>query len=293
MEILGTESLPVALERMPVAEWAAAIVARRSVRTFSSTRVEAAHLEALESLAGALPGQQTARVVIVRDLPKDVFTGAIGNYGKVVGAGSGLLVIGCETEPSVQESAGYVGEAVILEATARGLDTCWVGGFFDRQVTEHLVELGPHEHVLAVSPLGYGQSARTGEKMLKRLVGAHKRRPLDEIDPGFNEEAWPAWAAEGVRMARSAPSAVNRQPWQFRLDDESTAAAAYAGPTGAVTLTVLGRGHDGHVSRRLDCGIAMLHFEVGARLMGAAGRWETLDPPDVARYRVVLPGEGD
>jgi hypothetical protein len=38
------------------------------------------------------------------------------------------------------------------------------------------------------------------------------------------------------------------------------------------------------LSRRLDCGIAMLHFELGARAAGLTGEWEFLEAPEVARY---------
>ena len=285
-------ALPVALADMPLAEWAAAVVVRHSARTFTGASVEAAVLERLERFTAGLPGRGTARVVIVRELPEGVFTGMVGSYGKVVGARSGLVVIGQEADPFCQESAGYLGEATILEANANGLDSCWVGGFFDRGLTERLVELSPGERVLAVSPLGLAQARpRTGERVLKRFVGAHKRRAIEEIAPGFDEETWPAWAAEGVRLARAAPSAVNRQPWEFRLATDAPATSAYAGPTGAVTVSVTDRGHFGSISRRLDCGIAMLHFEVGARLMGGAGGWEMLEPPDLALYRVTPPAD--
>ena len=184
-------------------------------------------------------------MVIVRELPEGIFTGVVGSYGKVVGARSGLIVIGQEGDPFCQESAGYLGEATILEANANGLDSCWVGGFFDRGLTEQLVTLSPGERVLAVSPLGLRPgSAAHGERVLKRFVGAHKRRAIEEIAPGFDEETWPAWAAEGVRLARAAPSAVNRQPWEFRLETDAPATSAYAGPTGAVD-------HIGHRQRTL------------------------------------------
>jgi hypothetical protein len=52
-------------------------------------------------------------------------------------------------------------------------------------------------------------------------------------------------------------------------------------------VSAVTKGAEGNISRRLDCGIAMLHFEVGARLMGALGRWEILQAPEVARYRVA------
>jgi len=37
------------------------------------------------------------------------------------------------------------------------------------------------------------------------------------------------------------------------------------------------------ISRRLDCGIAMLPFELGARAAGLAGGWEFREAPEVAR----------
>ncbi len=286
------ETLPVALEDIPVAEWAGAIVVRHSARTFTGVPPETGLLEELERFTAALPGGDTARVIVVRELPAAVFTGVVGSYGKVVGARSGLIVVGQENAPCFQEAAGYVGEATILQAQAQGLESCWVGGFFDRDLTQSLVELAPGERVLAISPLGRAQARlRTGERVLKRIVGAHKRLPIEAIAPGFDEDTWPAWAAEGVRLARVAPSAVNRQPWQFRLEIDTPIPYSYAGPTGAVTISVEDRGRFGSVSRRLDCGIAMLHFEVGARLMGSSGCWETLEPPDLARYRVPPPSD--
>ena len=42
------------------------------------------------------------------------------------------------------------------------------------------------------------------------------------------------------------------------------------------------------VTKRLDCGIAMLHAELGARATGAAGAWRDLEVAlDVARYVTV------
>jgi hypothetical protein len=285
----------VALNNMPVTEWAAAIVVRHSARTYDAGPLDPTILEQLESLVESFLDKETARVTVVRNLPEHIFTGTIGHYGRVVGARSGIVIIGNDAQPGMQESAGYLGEAVILEATSRAIDSCWVDGYFDREATRKLARLGRNERVLAVSPLGHAQSRpRAGEKVTKRLVGSHKRRPVEDIAPGFNEETWPAWAVQGVRVARSAPSAMNRQPWQFVLGNHNSTAgastgepAAHAGRTGAVTISMKPKGHDEPVSRRLDCGIAMLHFEVGARLAGVTGHWKILESPQVARYRIV------
>lgn len=280
--------LPVALEDMPGAEWAAAVVSRHSSRTFTGASIDTPLLARMEKFISDLPGPETARVVVVKDVPSGVFTGFMGGYGRVLGAPSALVMIGNENDATVQESVGYLGEAVILEATSLGLDTCWIAGFFDRGLAESIVELSPGERVLSVSPLGYGQPRpRAGERFLKRVVGAHKRRPIEEIAPGFDEAHWPAWAAEGVRLARVAPSAVNRQPWSIQILTGMDLQTTPPDVTGAL-ISVVERGAEGHISRRLDCGIAMLHFEVGARLMGVTGSWEILAAPEVARFLIAV-----
>jgi hypothetical protein len=278
---------PVALEDLPAAEWAAAVVARHSSRTFTGRPIDPALLGQMKRFAADLPGPETGRIAVVESVPDGVFTGIIGGYGRVLGAPSALLMIGAENDSTVQESMGYLGEAAILEATSLGLETCWIAGFFDRGLAESIVELSPGERVLAVSPLGYRQPRpRAGERFLKRVVGAHKRRPVEEVAPGFDEQRWPAWAAEGVRLARIAPSAVNRQPWSIQILTEVDPETRPSEVTGAL-ISVVQRGPEGHISRRLDCGIAMLHFEVGARLMGAVGAWEILPAPQVARYMIA------
>lgn len=285
--------MPVALAQLPAAEWAAAIVVRHSARTYTGGAGDPALFERLERFCDRLPGGEVARVVLAREVPDGLFTGIVGSYGRVMGASSALVMVGTESEPAIQECVGYLGEAAILEATSLGLGTCWVGGYFNRALANALVPLSPRERVLAVSPVGEALSRpRAGERVLKRFVGAHKRRPIEEIAPGFDPERWPAWAAEGVRLARAAPSAANRQPWRFTLDQAPATratATATAPPEprldGSVTITAVTRGPEGRVARRLDCGIAMLHFEVGARLMGTLGSWEILQAPDVAHYR--------
>lgn len=109
---------------MPVTGWTAAIVARHSARTYDARPLDPIVLEQLESLVESFPGKETARVAVVCNLPEHIFTGIIGHYGRVVGARSGLVIIGNDAQPSMQESAGYLGEAVILEATSRAIDSC-------------------------------------------------------------------------------------------------------------------------------------------------------------------------
>lgn len=268
---------PASLVDMPVAEWASAINLRHSARTFTGRPVERQTLYTLGVYCARLPAPFVARVAVLEEAPSNLFTGlVVGGYGRVIGASSALIVIGRASAPAVQEGMGYLGEAALLQATALGLGTCWIAGSFDRGVASGLVDMDPDEQIFAVSPLGYAEERpRTGERLLKAMVRAKHRRSLEEVAPGFDAERWPAWAAEGVRLARIAPSAVNRQPWRFDLEP------------GSVTVSVVARGAEGSISRLLDVGIAMLHFEVGARVMGDSGTWELLERPAVARFRSI------
>ncbi len=275
-----TVAFPVGLPELPVADWAAAIDVRHSARTYTRGAVDPVLMARLLAFCTGLPGQETARVVLIDEAPPELFTGLAGGYGKVLDSPSALMMIGRESAPSVQEAVGYLGEAAVLEATAMDLGTCWVAGFYDRNVANRLTPLAPGERIYAISPVGYAAArARPGERVLKRMVGAHKRKPIEEVAPGFDARSWPDWAAEGVRLAVIAPSAANRQPWRFELEP---------GTADSIIVSAVQKGMEGRIARRLDCGIAMLHFEVGARLLGARGAWEILPPPQVARFRLAI-----
>ena len=77
---------------------------------------------------------------------------------------------------------------------------------------------------------------------------------------------------EQQEAARLAPSAVNRQPWRFNVE------------TNSITVSVNTPRREYGLSKRLCCGIAMLHIEVAALSCGASGSWTFLEPPLVARF---------
>jgi hypothetical protein len=67
-------------------------------------------------------------------------------------------------------------------------------------------------------------------------------------------------------------------PWRFRFDGRAS------------HLSVDNPRDTYRIPKRLDRGIAMPHFELGARAAGADGRWSLLEHPDVALY---LPTRGE
>jgi len=257
------------------ARWHAAIPHRRSRRQYDSRPLRPDELSRLQEVCHEFRPFPSARADVVTESPDRILRGAVGPYGKVKGAPALVAFTANMEDPHVQEKLGYTGEAIILEATAMGLATCWVGGFFRPKVAASVVGIARHEKVLAVTPVGRAVERATREEALMTFLGRNRRRkPLADMVSGLERERWPRWVEPALEAARIAPSAVNRQPWRFRVGPDS------------VTVSVDSSRVNLGISKRLDCGIAMLHIEVAALDSGVKGNWEFLEMPDVARFTV-------
>lgn len=265
---------------IPAARWNAAIPGRRSRRSFDSSEPAPHALMELEAVCREFQPFPGARSVLVAHSADSVLRGVVGSYGKVTGALAFVAFIGDTDDPHVNEKVGYTGEGIILEATAMGLDTCWVGGFFRPRVAASLVGVVGNERVMAVTPVGHALGRLTAqEKTMTGFGRTHRRKSLAELVTGLGRSEWPSWMEPALEAARLAPSAVNRQPWRFRVDAQG------------VTVSVDSPRFNVGISKRLDCGIAMLHLEVAALARGVKGAWELVQPPDVARFTVASHGE--
>ena len=262
---------------IPFARWHAAIPLRRSRRRYDSIPLEPAQLAQLQTVCGEFRPYPQARAELLTESPDEVLRGIVASYGKVKGAQALIAFIGDIDDTYVNEKVGYTGEGIILEAMAMGLGTCWVGGsmFFRRGLAESIAGAGEKERVFAVTPVGRAvKNFSLEERVMIGFGLAHRRKPLAELVTGLDEREWPKWIKAALEAARLAPSAVNRQPWRFHVE-----------PNG-ITISVDSSLLEWGISKRLDCGIAMLHIEVAALDCGAKGRWELLGAPQVAKFTV-------
>jgi len=265
---------------IPFLTWYPAIQKRRSYRSYDANHeIPEDKLGALDEVCRRFIPFPGARSQLVYKPPADIFKGIIGSYGKIKGSQGFIAFIGKMDSPSIHEEVGYTGEGIILEAVSLGLDTCWVGGFFSRKRVSSIIELSPEEKVLAVTPVGYAQKAEDFEnKVMTGFGRTHNRLSLNRL-LGKGPVKLPQWVESALEAARIAPSAINRQPWGFDIDESG------------ITVFVRSKGPDFNVSKRLDCGIAMLHLEVAARFSGIQGKCEFQKPPLVAKYKVSgIPG---
>ena len=260
---------------IPYSRWNAALAPRRSRRQYDSRPLAPEELARLEEVCREFRPFPEARADLVTESPDRILKGAVGPYGKVKGATALVAFTGKMDDPYVQEKLGYTGEGIILEATAMGLGTCWVGGFFRPKVAASVVGITRKEKVVAVTPVGRAVERPTREELVMTGFGRnHRRKPLAEMATGLERGQWPRWIEAALEAARIAPSAINRQPWRFHVEPDS------------ITVSVDSTRMNLTISKRLDCGIAMMHIEVAALENGAEGKWEFLEVPGVARFTV-------
>ncbi|MFC1905598.1 nitroreductase family protein [Chloroflexota bacterium] len=261
---------------IPFSRWYPAIGRRRSRRQYDPTLpIPPSIVTELQTVCKEFRPFPNARAELVTEHCNEVFKGIIGSYGKIKCARAFVAFIGDTTDEYVQEKVGYTGEGVILAATSFQLATCWVAGFFKPESVASLINIGKNERVLGVTPVGHASKTESLEERIMTGFGrTHQRKPLSSLITGLDRSKWPDWVKTSLEAARQAPSAINRQPWSFHVE------------TDAITVSVRTRGAEFNVSKRLDCGIAMLHIQVAAMNCGVSGKWEFLHRPHVVRLKV-------
>lgn len=259
---------------IPVERWFKSMVVRHSRRKYVNKELDVDSLDKVQANLKELNSLfDGTRLVLVNGECDHVFKGIIGAYGKIVGSQAYVAIIGDTRGERIPEKIGYIGEGFILEATALGLGTCWVAGTFKSKKVESDIRLKKNERIYAITPLGYvDKKYSLSEKMMKQVISSHKRKGLNELCRGNFNEKWPKWVKSALNSARLAPSAINAQPWRFEVNEDS------------IILSVDNYKNSKKDIKRLDCGIAMMHLELGALHEGVKGSWQYLEQPNIAKF---------
>ena len=143
--------------------WCDAVYARSSVRKFTGAP-DKAQLDQLGELCRKLSWQG----IKIR-----MFKGP-GLRSQIKGTDVYAVIVAKQGTP--QEMEGFMGEALVLQATAMGLGTCWLGAGFYADVVTRNVELQNDEAVHCVIALG----------KCDKPAFAPKRKALEKVC-GLNE----------------------------------------------------------------------------------------------------------
>ena len=150
---------------------------------------------------------------------------------------------------------GTVGEAFVLECTALGYGTCWLGLSYNKALAKSFLRLDNDEKLRCMISIGHFDQQPTHKRTRKTIYNL----------TGLDEEAFknlPDWQRCAIECGRLAPSARNVQPWEFDVLSDSMQIACVS----------KNFGYGG-----IDCGIAMLHIEIGAAHCGVYGDWQVED----------------
>ena len=223
-------------------EWQDAIHKRSSVRKYTGAPTD----EQLSQL-GVMCKKLTWQGITVR-----MFRGP-GLKSVIKGTNVYAVIVAKNGTPPEME--GYMGEALVLEATAMGLGTCWLGAGFIPDIVNKNVKLQNDEQVHCVIAIGKADLPPFNPK----------RRSIEQICNKSENEIrnLGIWQLTAVENARLAPSAINQQPWKIEVDTNSISIrerkvliAKYAA---------------------IDRGICMLHAAVGAAANHRTGVWKKLE----------------
>lgn len=214
-----------------------AIRARHSVRSYTDKRIDKDTIARLTQLIRDVSEEGNLHLQFLENAG-----GTFSRlFNRVVGLGSAPSAIVCvgPDDETLEERTGYYGEKIVLAAQRMGLNTCWVGRFHRDRV---LADIGPGERLVIVIAVGYG--ANQGRQHKSKTPGQVSSAPEDR----------PTWFDFGVEAALLAPTALNQQKFEIRLNADNS-------------VSFLDKGG---VLGKIDLGIVKYHFEAGRRALSAA-----------------------
>lgn len=197
---------------------------------------------------------------------------------------SSPVIVGADTyiagklvpEPHAEEAFGYSFEKILLFAESLSIGSTWIAGTMDRPAFERAMELQGGEIMPCVSPLGYPAAKMSlRESMMRKGVRADTRIDFSELffDGGFDTPLLPERAGklqDILELVRRAPSAVNKQPWRAVVCGDAVH-----------FYEKRSRGYvneSGWDLQKIDLGIALCHFDLGARECGVEAEFAVSDP---------------
>lgn len=201
---------------------------RHSVRQYQNRKIEENIRMELAACLDDCNKESGLNLQIIYDEEK-CFGTMKAHYGKFSGVTNYIALVG-KKSGTLEETAGYYGEKIVIKAQELGLNTCWVASTYGKDKCAAKISEG--EKLVCVIALGYGQTQGV----------PHKNKELSKIC-NFEKDQ-PDWFLKGMEAALLAPTALNQQKFYFNLHDNQVSARAGLG-----------------FYTKLDLGIVKYHFE--------------------------------
>ena len=215
-----------------------AIEARHSVRAYKDLPLSEEIVKLLEDELVKLNNEGQLHIQLICNEPK-AFKGTMAKYGKFRNANNYIVMAGKKAD-DLDERIGYYGEHIVLLAQTLGLNTCWVGLSYSKVPGTYVLDEG--EKIACYIAIGYGETPGSG----------HKIKTVEQVSNA--SDITPSWFKKGVEAALLAPTAVNQQKFSFE----------HVGVKNNRHQIKIKKGFSLIGYTKMDLGIAMYHFEIGA-----------------------------
>jgi len=178
------------------------------------------------------------------------------------------------------EDAGYALEKMVLKATDLNLSTCWIGGFFNKNIFTNIMDLKKDEILPCIIALGY--SKFDIKSFIRNMIFFMKKRKTwkelffnNDINHSLTLDKTDKYL-KVLEMVRLAPSASNKQPW--RIIKKNNFYHFYLMRSKSYKEFIKKLNVD---IKRIDMGIAMSHFELACNELNLKGNWKVLKPSEL------------
>lgn len=216
-----------------------ALKARHSIRRYADRPLGIKETEALRQEIAKLNEASGLHMQLVLNERK-AFKSFLA-YGLFSNVSNYVMVVGKKLE-SMEYRAGYYTECLVLKAQQLGLNTCIAASSYKK--IAGAFDVGQYEKAYVCVAIGYGASE--GRK--------HKIKSPEQVSNVSSSS--PEWFADGVAAALLAPTAINQQKFYFEyIAPGKEGEQAGVRPKSGKSLIGL---------TRIDLGIAMRNFEIGA-----------------------------
>ena len=268
------------------------IKSRYSCRTYEDIPIKDSVVKELYSIINNSPVGPfggTVRFELFYEIGSELCRIAkLGTYGFINGARS-FVAGAIKKDIHALKDFGYVFEWFILKATELGLGTCWLGATFQRTMLTKAIRLSAGEIMPVATPVGYPAQKQTViDKTVKAYIKPRQRKEwgslfidIETYKPLIKDSLDKYVTA--LEMVRLAPSASNQQPWRVLYDNRKNIfhfvlhrTPVYSQVAKLVATVDL---------QMIDMGIAMCHFELSAKELGAKGSWRILEPGPKLCYK--------
>ena len=237
-------------------QWIEAIDNRDSRRTYREEQLKESDISSVLNLIQQINNEIKLNIQFIQD-GKKAISGFTASYGMITGVSSFIALVANKNIENYKQKIGYYGEMLVLEATSLGLGTCWIGGTYKKEECKKHININDDEELVCIIAVGYVDEELSIKEKLVEKLNKKDAKLEDMIIPNGN--AITSWMKKGVMFAIKSPSALNKKPFAYKIEDNKIKAV----------VTKSNHGYED-----IDLGISMLHFNLGAYTEGYKGDWK-------------------